>query len=501
MHLSSTKVLTFDLQPGIQISESHRCGLLGASTNDQETCRPLTSTGNKCSFHTIIRYIISLKKIILTNLLYGKRSVVYVYVNLTWLSGVREVSLTEDSMTHWSINYIVMPVCMPFLVLWLFLARVISFITGLLVLPPYMTSKSLYWAVPIARSAWEIKPKFTGLLQRLGFESVYCMNITRRFLTLPLRRNVPDVYILGFPKCGTTAMAQYLLQHPAISGIDGLPYDPALGKESHFFNGVLGPRTTHSKMLYRSFFPTIVTKWWREVVLRCGTWKCMDACPLNACLPYVADRIKKMSPDAKLIFMVRDPVEAAFSAEIMLRNTGLSLDWSFMEDTQSADPHYAESADDEKYYEDLKELTSPSDALPHDLPERIYERCSSVLYFSKFADRIAPYLSKFPRENIQFVEFREFNAHTKESVESTMEFIGVDPQKYTFKPVAMWSGDRCGRKMHLAVKQKLSEYFAVPNQKLFNIIGKSFPWGAVEGSGEDVETSQQQEGASLRQSV
>jgi len=379
---------------------------------------------------------------------------------------------------------------MPFLVLWLFLARVISFITGLLVLPPYMTSKSLYWAIPIARSAWRVKPKFTGLLQRLGFESVYCMNITRRFLTLPLRRNVPDVYILGFPKCGTTAMAQYLLQHPAISGIDGLPYDPALGKESHFFNGVLGPRTTHSKMLYRSFFPTIVTKWWREVVLRCGTWKCMDACPLNACLPYVADRIKKMSPDAKLIFMVRDPVEAAFSAEIMLRNTGLSLDWSFMEDIRAADPRFAESVDDEEYFERLKSLKPPFDALPYDLPKRIFGSCSSVLYFSKFADRIAPYLSKFPRENIQFVEFREFNAQPQRTVESIMEFIGVDPQKYTFKPVAMWTGERRGRRMHPAVKQKLSQYFALPNQKLFGIIGKSFPWGAVESSSEDDEVSQ-----------
>lgn len=390
-------------------------------------------------------------------------------------------------MAHWLIDYVVMPVCMPFLILWLLIARAVSLIVGLLVLPPYMTSKSLYWAVPIARTAWEIKPKFSGLLQRLGFESAYCMNITRRFLTLPLRRNVPDVYILGFPKCGTTAMAQYLLQHPAISGIDGLPYDPALGKESHFFNGVLGPRTTHSKMLYRSFFPTVVTRWWREVVMRCGTWKCMDACPLNACLPHVAERIKKMSPNAKLIFMVRDPVEAAFSAEIMLRNTGLSPEWSFMEDIRAADPRFAESAEDEDYFENLKQLKSPFDPLPYDLPERIFGRCSSILYFSKFADRIAPYLSRFPRENIQFVEFREFNAQPQRTVESMMEFIGVDPKRYTFKPVAMWTGERRGRRMHPAVKQKLSHYFAIPNQKLFAIIGKSFPWGLSESSSEDEE--------------
>jgi hypothetical protein len=133
----------------------------------------------------------------------------------------------------------------------------------------------------------------------------------------------------------------------------------------------------------------------------------MDACPLNACLPHVAERIKKMNPNAKLIFMVRDPVEAAFSAEIMLRNTGMDLEWSFMEDIQAADPRFVESPEDEAFFEKLSHLKQ-YDALPYDLPSRIFGKASSVLYFSKFADRIAPYLSRFPRENILFMEFREF---------------------------------------------------------------------------------------------
>jgi hypothetical protein len=397
-------------------------------------------------------------------------------------------------MAHVLIDYVVMPVCMPVLLLWLLAARVISVVVSLLILPSYLMSRTLYWAVPIARTAWKVKPGLSGFLQRISFEATYCMNVTRRFLTLPLRRRVPDVFILGFPKCGTTALAQYLMQHPAISGVDGLPWDAALGKESHFFNGVLGPRTTHSKMLYRSFFPTMVTRWWREVVLRCGTWKCMDACPLNACLPYVAERIKKMNPNAKLIFMVRDPVEAAFSAEIMLRNTGMELDWSFMEDVKAADPRFVESPEDESYFENLTQLDSRFDALPYDLPERIFSRCSSVLYFSKFADRMAPYLSRFPRENIQFVEFREFNAQPQKSVESVMEFIGVDPSRFEFKPVAMWSGERRGRRMHPAVKHKLQSYFALPNQRLFAIIGKAYPWDSaiVHSSSEEEEVLREQ---------
>jgi len=75
----------------------------------------------------------------------------------------------------------------------------------------------------------------------------------------------------------------------------------------------------------------------------------------------------------------------------------MDLDWSFMEDVVAADPRFAESPEDESFFERLSMLKG-NEGLPADLPQRIYGRSSSVLYFSKFADRIAPYLSRFPRE-------------------------------------------------------------------------------------------------------
>ncbi len=35
-------------------------------------------------------------------------------------------------------------------------------------------------------------------------------------------------------------------------------------------NGALGRGTTTSKALYRSYFPTVLTRWWKERVLRVG---------------------------------------------------------------------------------------------------------------------------------------------------------------------------------------------------------------------------------------
>lgn len=87
--------------------------------------------------------------------------------------------------------------------------------------------------------------------------------------------------------------------------------------------------------------------------------------------------------------------------------------------------------------------------------------------------------------SITFVEFGEFNSQPQKSVESVMEFIGVDPSKFEFKPVSMWSGERRGRRMHPAVKRKLQHFFALPNQKLFAIIGKAYSWGDASVSEEE----------------
>ena len=67
-------------------------------------------------------------------------------------------------------------------------------------------------------------------------------------------------------KAGTTSLANCLKLHPAISGPDGLPWHEALSKESHYFNGVFGCNHASSALLCRSFFPTILCRWWAEHV-------------------------------------------------------------------------------------------------------------------------------------------------------------------------------------------------------------------------------------------
>ena len=121
-------------------------------------------------------------------------------------------------------DYTAFPLLLPFILLWLAAARVLSMLAPLLIFPTILLNRRLNAACPFIPHIFRQRGWLMGGLMRLGFETTYCMNVARRFLTIPLRRHTPDLYIVGFPKAGTTSKAAYLKLHPAIDGIDGLTW-------------------------------------------------------------------------------------------------------------------------------------------------------------------------------------------------------------------------------------------------------------------------------------
>ncbi|KAI3436813.1 hypothetical protein D9Q98_006223 [Chlorella vulgaris] len=376
-------------------------------------------------------------------------------------------------------DFVVFPLLLPGILLWLLAARLLSLLAPFLVLPMIILGRRLSWACPFIPFIWKQCGWFQGTLLRIGFEATYTMNVCRRFLTLPLRRRTPDFLIVGFAKAGTTSMANHLHRHPAISGIDGLTWHEALSKESHFFSGALGRHSgASSAAIYRSYFPTVLQRWWVERVKRAGKWLCFDACPVNACLDFTADRLAAISPNAKLIFMMRDPVQGAFSAEIMMRNLGVPLSWSWTEDVAAGDTRFAESPDDVRFWNQVATLP-PGAALPEDLNQRLYFSPYGLLRCGHYADRIAPFLRHFKRENMMFIDFADFTSNTEGVVREVLQFVGADPSLMPFKalPPGM-QGERRGRQMHPSCKRKLQQHFAEPNQRLYALLGRDFGWGS-----------------------
>lgn len=101
----------------------------------------------------------------------------------------------------------------------------------------------------------------------------------------------PDFLILGAAKCGTTSLYIYLNTHPEICMSD--PKEP-LFFEAEYHKGF--------EYYYNKYF------------LHCRGERIIgEARHRNLYLPYVAERIGRSVPNAKLIVIVRNPVDRAYS--------------------------------------------------------------------------------------------------------------------------------------------------------------------------------------------
>jgi hypothetical protein len=101
----------------------------------------------------------------------------------------------------------------------------------------------------------------------------------------------PNLFVVGAAKAGTTSLWRYLGAHPAIF--------MARSKEPHFFSGFdeeLFP-VVHDEASYLRLFANARTP------LR------GEASPSYLWTAAAAERIKRVSPDAKILIALRDPVE------------------------------------------------------------------------------------------------------------------------------------------------------------------------------------------------
>lgn len=109
----------------------------------------------------------------------------------------------------------------------------------------------------------------------------------------------PNLFIIGAAKCGTTSLHQYLDVHPEIG--------MSVEKEPNFFSlGADGPGdalVVRTESRYLRLFDA--TKHVRgEASVSYSFWPYPEGVP---------ERISRVVPDAKFIYLVRDPVERVFS--------------------------------------------------------------------------------------------------------------------------------------------------------------------------------------------
>jgi hypothetical protein len=208
-----------------------------------------------------------------------------------------------------------------------------------------------------------------------------------------------NLFLIGAPKCGTTSLANYLHEHPQIK----------LGskKEPHYFNFDMKNRYADSISAYSDIYKDLNSKY----ILDASVWYYYSEKAMREIIKY--------NPEAKFIYMVREPVSLFYSLHQELLNT----------------------------YEETKK--SPQEAW-HISFERMggkkiptFTKEKTLLYYPEtcaLGKRLEHILQYVDLKNLIVIDFKQFAQHTSyvydeilsklELEKVAVDFINHNPRKY-----------------------------------------------------------------------
>jgi len=246
-------------------------------------------------------------------------------------------------------------------------------------------------------------------------------------------RPLPDFLILGAQKAGTTALYAYLRWHPQITG-------PSF-KEVSFFDR----HYTRGERWYRAHLP----------VRRRGLVG--EASPSYLFHPLAPERVARMLPDARLIALLRNPVDRAFSHyqhEVALGREQLSFADALAREQERMDGE-----------------------LEHMLRDPVYFSHAWWNYTyaarGRYAEQLERWFAAFPREQLLVLLTDDLAADTAGTYRRVLDFLNVDPRGLDSYPRIF---EREYGEMSPKTRARLEVEFAEPNRRLAELLGRDLPW-------------------------
>jgi Sulfotransferase domain len=207
--------------------------------------------------------------------------------------------------------------------------------------------------------------------------------------------SLPTFFIVGSPKCGTTALAQMLAAHP-----DVFLSKP---KEPHFFDA------HHDKGL-EPYMEQHFAGW-------SGAGVAGEATPSYLAVPYVPARIRSAIPAARLIAILRNPVQRAYSSWWMFHARGMEP-LSFEAALRANEVRLSDSKS--SAVEEL-DWRAHIEAVSRGEPIRIRNYLDSGYY----SHHIRRYLEHFPREQLKVVLSHDLQRDPETTVREVWRHLGV----------------------------------------------------------------------------
>ena len=257
-------------------------------------------------------------------------------------------------------------------------------------------------------------------------------------------RRLPDFIIIGAQRAGTTALYEYLGAHPAVVGAS-----PSKGV--HYFD------TDYTRGLgwYRGHFPSVVRE--RYVKARHGKMVTGEASPYYLFHPEVPARVAAVLPRVKLIALLRDPVDRAYSQYSNELARGFE------------DLGFEEALDAEKV-----RLAGEAERLSSD-PHHVSFSHQHHSYVARgfYLEQLQRWQAVFPDEQLLVLESSRFFADPSAALGDVQEFLGLERRELLAYPAVNARGRD---PLRPETRRRLSAVFEEPNRRLFAHLGVDFGW-------------------------
>jgi len=274
------------------------------------------------------------------------------------------------------------------------------------------------------------------LYQKLYYQ-LYKRNIYA--LTGPIR-SLPDFIIIGTARSGSTSLYYNICQHPCVLSA---AYDELGYFDGNFHLGL---------NWYRSLFPTLFSKWILKQKKQFAITG--EDTPFYIWNPLVAKRILKIVPKIKLIVLLRNPVDRAYSNYHLSIRAG-SENLSFEDAIQI----------------ELKKLDESNSKSEQNIEKYTIPRS----YISKgfYSDQLKIWLELFSSEQLIIISTEDLESNPQKTLDEIYNFLKI-PKNHKLIPekqkVASYP------KMKDETREFLINLYNKKNTELFTMIGQKFDW-------------------------